>query len=340
MTARLWCVNFRSNDAVHVERFKCGCGEIGEDTDHLKVVASRASVRYDFLVTQHYDVLVSNRAAQCLAAARMNSLELSPRVTLYVGRERSRARWWALLPRGFAGVVHPSSGTRITRYNARDEQIAFNSPADPRWKSDPALYAQAGDVFRLWPFHNRTFVSDRFRACVEDNALTGAVLLPFDAKEPRSGEGFTYARFATVWLGPFPWWLADWQLAATWAQCKCIGASGLLPDPMPSFLRARPRGNAGKANRSSRAREEGWRRVQRLEFKRFGKGLEERALCYAKDEIASPGSQGWTRKDFRWDGDRKVDGRVARRWRVVSHPTAIWVTAEVRGARLVFNYFE
>lgn len=341
MAVKLWCVNFRADQDVHVERFGCGCGELGEDATHLQLMATKRSLRHDFLITQYGDVVVSAKAAQCLKCARLENLELRPRVKLFVKGQPSNTRWLAILPRGFAGVVHPSSGTRITRYNARDELIVFSSPADPRWKSDPALYTQAGDAFRLWPFYNRIFVSDRFRACVQDNQLSGIELLPFEAKEPRSGSCYHHARHGSVTLGPLPWWLADWQREATWAQLQALAAPGLLPMEMPAFLERRsPNERRGGDGARMSGMGEGWQLSRRREFQRFEAKLKLEALGYVKVEIACPGSDAWTLRDLLWDGDRMNDGRPERRWRVRAYPTPIWVTAELRGEQLVFSYFE
>lgn len=337
MAEQIWCMNFRGDASVDRER--CGIHELGEDSQHLNIVASKRAQQLDFLQSQYDDVIISERAARCLRRAKLSNFELRPQVQLLSKGKRSPGRWWALLPRGFAGAVHPSSGASIVRY--RDGDFEFRTPADPRWKSDPAFYANAGDVFRLYPFTERIFVSDRFRRCIDENRLTGVVLLPFGNKEPRSGSGFMHVRYGRFWRSRLPSWLADWQVAALWAQFRALAAPDTLPPDMPDSLRASVAPPKPKRNTLPPSPwADGWKRTRLDQFERLADKLIRDALAYAKAELASADAEDWRASDLVWDGDRLKDSVAARRWRLKAVSTPLWIIAELRGRTVDLAYFE
>jgi hypothetical protein len=335
----IWRLVFRSDAPQSVERFGSGIGELKGAATLLKASAAARSLEFDLLYTQYDDLLVSRRAAQAFMDAGLTGFVCDDRVAVYVSKAEAPARYLALRPRGFAGLVHPDSGVRVARFSKG--QATFALPANPRWRSDARLYAAAGDVLLLWPFHNELFVSDRFREVVQKEQLAGFEFMPFDATEPKAGSGWRGSSYRRVSLAAPPAWLAGWQKAALWRQMQVCAAPGVLPGQPPADWgldedSAIPASAPVPAAPLLPALD--WQR--RTLAGPLPAGLEARALDYLRDELATPAAQDWTPQSLAWDGDALRDGVAFRRWRLQDHPTPLWAVYQAGGADAGFSVLE
>jgi hypothetical protein len=334
----LWSLVFRKESDQRTERFRSGCDEFCKGAERLKVMVSRKSLELDLLVTQYDDLLISERAAKIFREQEFSGLEVADDVDIYLRGERQRRKFFLFLPRGFGGLVHPSSGVRISKF--AHEQFTFVLPSDPRWKSDPVHYLTAGDVFRIWPFHSQVFVSSRFRSITQESKLLGFEFLPFEAREPKRDSDFDSFFFKRLNVGPPPRWLSDKQRKELWNQMLSRAEPGVMPLRPPHDWQLKPivarsletvlRHRAAKAVTPLK-----W--VRRSLVPKLPRAAKVEAIEYLRMELASPGCEEWTARDLVWDGDAEAGRTRWRRWRLTVYPEPIWVVLKTSGGRTALS---
>lgn len=149
----------------------------------LPVLLPAPSRLHDFMHTDSWNILITDRVLDMMRNENFKGLEVRPVTSRYKNKKYQECEiptYWVLLGSGCGGIADPKSGVNVMQIE--DDYVVYSDPTDCSLIVDEAQW-DGSDFFRVCPFASETFATEHVVEWIKRNKLKGAFIQPLDQKQ-------------------------------------------------------------------------------------------------------------------------------------------------------------
>jgi hypothetical protein len=152
----------------------------------------------DVVWTWYSECLVNERALAVFKRAKLTGFKTRSVTIVNPGSAQNAYR--ELVVTGFAGMAGPKSGIRLKYHCEACGHKVYKAWKNPSDLIDEKTY-DGGDFFTIWPLPVYIFVTERAKAAMEKNDITGVAFIPLESL-PSASDGTLTPGPPSHWLTP------------------------------------------------------------------------------------------------------------------------------------------